>query len=226
MTCAPASRSGAPMRPVRTRIVLIGDDFNKANPHYGQKGLGTATWEGDAWKIGGGTNWGWYAYDPGTNLVYYGSGNPAPWNETMRPGDNKWTMTIWGRDARHGRGEVRLSEDAARRMGLRRRQLHDAQSEQKDKDGKLRKLLTHPDRNGIVYTLDRTDGDAGLRRQDRRHGQCVQDGRSEERPAGARSGIWHADGPSRQGHLSLGDGLSQPGPRLLRSRRRSCSSSA
>ena len=40
--------------------VLIGDDFNKANPHYGQKGLGTATWEGDAWKIGGGTNWGWY----------------------------------------------------------------------------------------------------------------------------------------------------------------------
>jgi methanol dehydrogenase (cytochrome c) subunit 1 len=27
--------------------VLIGDDFNKANPHYGQKGLGTSTWEGD-----------------------------------------------------------------------------------------------------------------------------------------------------------------------------------
>ena len=55
--------------------VLIGDDFNKANPQYGQKGLGTATWEGDAWKIGGGTNWGWFAYDPDTNLVYYGSGN-------------------------------------------------------------------------------------------------------------------------------------------------------
>ncbi len=44
--------------------VALADDFNSANPHYGQKGLGTGTWEGDAWKIGGGTNWGWYAYDP------------------------------------------------------------------------------------------------------------------------------------------------------------------
>ena len=205
--------------------VLIGDDFNKANPHYGQKGLGTATWEGDAWKIGGGTNWGWFAYDPGTNLVYYGTGNPAPWNETMRPGDNKWTMTIWGRDLNTGEakfGYQKTPHDEWDYAGINFMML----SEQKDKDGKLRKLLTHPDRNGIVYTLDRTDGDAGLRRQDRRHGQCVQEGRSEERPAGARSGIWHADGPSRQGHLSLGDGLSQPGPRLLRSRTRSCSSSA
>ncbi len=86
--------------------VGIGDKFNAANPHYGQKGLGTATWEGDAWRIGGGTNWGWYAYDPEENLIYYGSGNPSPWNETMRPGDNKWTMTIMGRDA--DTGELRF----------------------------------------------------------------------------------------------------------------------
>jgi len=83
----------------------LADDFNNANPHYGQKGLGAGTWEGDAWKIGGGTNWGWYAYDPKTNLFHYGSGNPAPWNETMRPGDNKWTMTIWGRDADTGKAK-------------------------------------------------------------------------------------------------------------------------
>ena len=61
--------------------VGIGDDFNSANPHYGQKGLGTATWEGDAWKIGGGTNWGWYAYDPKLNLVYIGTGNGSPWSQ-------------------------------------------------------------------------------------------------------------------------------------------------
>ncbi|QGM96732.1 methanol/ethanol family PQQ-dependent dehydrogenase [Methylocystis parvus] len=137
--------------------VLIGDDFNKANPHYGQKGLGTSTWEGDAWKIGGGTNWGWFAYDPGTNLVYYGSGNPAPWNETMRPGDNKWTMTIWGRDLETGQakfGYQKTPHDEWDYAGINFMML----SEQKDKEGKLRKLLTHPDRNGIVYTLDRTDG--------------------------------------------------------------------
>ncbi|MBP2148071.1 MULTISPECIES: methanol/ethanol family PQQ-dependent dehydrogenase [Xanthobacter] len=137
--------------------VKLADDFNKANPQYGQKGLGTGTWEGDAWKIGGGTNWGWYAFDPSTNMIYYGSGNPAPWNETMRPGDNKWTMTIWGRDIDTGEahfGYQKTPHDEWDYAGVNVMML----SEQKDKTGKMRKLLTHPDRNGIVYTLDRTDG--------------------------------------------------------------------
>ncbi len=138
--------------------IRLADDFNVANPHYGQKDLGLATWEGDAWKIGGGTNWGWYAYDPDENLFYYGSGNPAPWNETMRPGDNKWTMTIWGRDGDTGMakfGYQKTPHDEWDYAGVNVMML----SEQKDKDGKTRKLLTHPDRNGIVYTLDRTNGD-------------------------------------------------------------------
>ncbi len=136
----------------------LADDFNIHNPHYGQKGLGLETWEGDAWKIGGGTNWGWYAFDPDTNLFYYGSGNPAPWNETMRPGDNKWTMTIWGRDIDTGEakfGYQKTPHDEWDYAGVNVMML----SEQKDKDGKVRKLLTHPDRNGIVYTLDRENGD-------------------------------------------------------------------
>ncbi|GLK74839.1 methanol dehydrogenase [Methylopila jiangsuensis] len=138
--------------------VKLAKDFNSKNPHYGQFGLGTnKTWEGDAWKIGGGTNWGWYAYDPDTNLFYYGSGNPAPWNETMRPGDNKWTMTIFGRDIDTGEakfGYQKTPHDEWDYAGVNVMML----SEQKDKTGKLRKLLTHPDRNGIVYTLDREDG--------------------------------------------------------------------
>lgn len=53
--------------------------FNDDNPHYGQFGLGNKkTWKDDAWKIGGGTNWGWYAYDSDLEMIYYGSGNPAP----------------------------------------------------------------------------------------------------------------------------------------------------
>ena len=62
------------------------------------KDSGTATWEGDQWKIGGGTTWGWYSYDPELNLVYYGSGNPSTWNPKQRPGDNRWSMTIFARD--------------------------------------------------------------------------------------------------------------------------------
>lgn len=136
----------------------LASDFNEPNPHYGQFNLGTETWEGDAWKIGGGTNWGWYAYDPEVDLFYYGSGNPAPWNETMRPGDNKWTMAIWGREATTGEAKFayqKTPHDEWDYAGVNVMML----SEQEDKDGNMRKMLTHPDRNGIVYTLDRTNGD-------------------------------------------------------------------
>ncbi len=138
--------------------LLLASDFNIKNPQYGQKGLGLSTWEGDAWKVGGGTNWGWYAFDPKTNLVYFGTGNPAPWNETMRPGDNKWTMTIFGRDVDTGEakfGYQKTPHDEWDYAGVNVMML----SEQKDKDGRTRSLLTHPDRNGIVYTLDRTNGE-------------------------------------------------------------------
>jgi methanol dehydrogenase (cytochrome c) subunit 1 len=76
----------------------------------------------------------------------------------MRPGDNKWTMTIWGRDADTGKakfGYQKTPHDEWDYAGVNVMIL----SEQKDKTGKLRKLLTHPDRNGIVYTLDRENGD-------------------------------------------------------------------
>ena len=60
------------------------------------------SWEGDQWKIGGGTTWGWYSYDPKLNLIYYGTGNPSTWNPKQRPGDNKWSMAIFARDADTG----------------------------------------------------------------------------------------------------------------------------
>jgi len=60
------------------------------------------SWEGDQWKIGGGATWGWYSYDPDTNLFYYGTGNPSTWNPEQRPGDNRWSMTIMARDADTG----------------------------------------------------------------------------------------------------------------------------
>src|SRR5215216_6525974 len=63
---------------------------------------GTNTWQGEQWKIGGGTTWGWYSYDPELNLFYYGSGNPSTWNPKQRPGDNRWSMTIFARDVDTG----------------------------------------------------------------------------------------------------------------------------
>ncbi|SON55583.1 Methanol dehydrogenase [cytochrome c] subunit 1 precursor [Hartmannibacter diazotrophicus] len=121
------------------------------------KDSGTATWEGDQWKIGGGTTWGWYSYDPELNLIYYGSGNPSTWNPAQRPGDNKWSMTIWARDADTGTAKwvyQMTPHDEWDFDGINEMILTDQQI-----DGKDRKLLTHFDRNGFGYTLDRESGE-------------------------------------------------------------------
>lgn len=76
--------------------LLLASDFNAANPHHGRFGEGTKSWPGEQWKVGGGTTWGWYSYDPELNLLYYSTGNPGTWNPAPRKGgDNKWSMTIW-----------------------------------------------------------------------------------------------------------------------------------
>ena len=80
------------------------------------------TWPPDAWKIGGGTVWGWISYDPELNLIYYGTGNPGPWNPEQRPGDNKWTCGIFARDADTGEAVWFYQMSPARPLGLRRRQ--------------------------------------------------------------------------------------------------------
>lgn len=115
------------------------------------------TWEGDQWKIGGGCTWGWYSYDPATNLVYYGSGNPSTWNPAQRPGDNKWSMTIWARDADTGIAKwvyQMTPHDEWDFDGVNEMILTD-----QDFNGQPRKLLTHFDRNGFGYTLDRVTGE-------------------------------------------------------------------
>jgi len=115
------------------------------------------TWEGDQWKIGGGCTWGWYSYDPETNLVYYGSGNPSTWNPAQRPGDNKWSMTIWARDADTGVAKwvyQMTPHDEWDYDGINEMILADL-----DVGGQPRKVLVHFDRNGLGYTLDRVTGE-------------------------------------------------------------------
>jgi len=118
---------------------------------------GTNTWQGDQWKIGGGTTWGWYSYDPDLNLFYYGSGNPSTWNPKQRPGDNRWSMTIFARDVDTGQAKwvyQMTPHDEWDFDGVNEMILTDQQV-----GGAARKLLTHFDRNGLGYTLDRTNGE-------------------------------------------------------------------
>lgn len=77
--------------------VLIGENFRPFYERDRGKDLGVTTWLPDQWKIGGGTVWGWISYDAELDLIYYGTGNPGPWNPEIRPGDNKWTCGIFAR---------------------------------------------------------------------------------------------------------------------------------
>src|SRR6267378_1240266 len=137
--------------------VLLADDFNQANPHFGQRKQGTETWQGDQWKTGGGTTWGWYAFDPQLNLFYYGTGNPSTWNPSQRPGDNKWSMTVFARNPDTGMAKwvyQMTPHDEWDYDGVNEMILTDQQI-----GGQSRKLLTHFDRNGLGYTLDRDSGE-------------------------------------------------------------------
>lgn len=116
-----------------------------------------SSWEGDQWQIGGGTTWGWYSYDPELDLVYYGTGNPSTWNPAQRPGDNKYSMTIFARNPDTGMAKwlyQMTPHDEWDFDGVNEMVLFDAQV-----DGQDRKLLFHPDRNGLAYTLDRDTGE-------------------------------------------------------------------
>src|SRR5215468_4307858 len=115
------------------------------------------TWQGDQWKIGGGCTWGWISYDPQLNLIYYGSGNPSTWNPSQRPGDNKWSMTIFARNPDTGMAKwvyQMTPHDEWDYDGVNEMILTDQQI-----GGQTRKLLTHFDRNGLGYTLDRDTGE-------------------------------------------------------------------
>ncbi|WP_408129720.1 methanol/ethanol family PQQ-dependent dehydrogenase [Paraburkholderia strydomiana] len=114
------------------------------------------SWKGDQWKLGGGTTWGWYAWDPKLNLVYYGTGNPGTWNPTQRPGDNKWSMSIMARDLNTGMAKwvyQMTPHDEWDYDGVNEMILSDLTI-----DGKKVPAIVHFDRNGFGYTLNRESG--------------------------------------------------------------------
>jgi PQQ-dependent dehydrogenase (methanol/ethanol family) len=115
------------------------------------------TWQGDQWKTGGGCTWGWFSYDQQQNAFYYGTGNPSTWNPKQRPGDNKWSMTIFARDIDTGMAKwvyQMTPHDEWDYDGVNEMILAD-----QDIRGQRRQVLVHFDRNGFAYTLDRINGE-------------------------------------------------------------------
>jgi PQQ-dependent dehydrogenase (methanol/ethanol family) len=137
--------------------VLIGPGYKAHYPSDQGKDLGVKTWPPGAWKTGGGTVWGWISYDPELNLIFYGTGNPGPWNPDQRPGDNKFTCGIFARDADTGQAKwfYQLGpHDQYDYDGINELVLLDL-----DIRGQRRKVLVRPERNGYIYILDRATGE-------------------------------------------------------------------
>jgi PQQ-dependent dehydrogenase (methanol/ethanol family) len=137
--------------------VLIGPTFA---PHYASDrgtDLGITTWPGEGWRTGGGTVWGWISYDPDLDLIYYGTGNPGPWNPEQRPGDNKWTAGMFAR--RPDTGEAvwyyqTSPHDLFDHDGVNELVLADIKV-----DDRVRKIAMRADRSGLLYVMDRTNGE-------------------------------------------------------------------
>ena len=136
---------------------LIGPNFKPFYPMDQGKDLGVTTWPPGAWKTGGGTVWGWISYDPETNLVYYGTGNPGPWNPEQRPGDNKWTSALFARDA--DTGEARWAYQVTPHDLFDYDTVNESILLDLNVGGRMRKVLVRPERNGYIYVMDRLTGE-------------------------------------------------------------------
>ena len=117
---------------------------------------GGDTWKGDTWKLGGGSTWITGSYDPELNTVYWGIGNPGPFNAGVRPGDNLYTGSVLALDPKSGKIKWHFQfspndpfdYDSVAEMVLADMNI----------DGKPTKVLMDANRNGFFYVLDRTSG--------------------------------------------------------------------
>jgi PQQ-dependent dehydrogenase (methanol/ethanol family) len=137
--------------------VKIGASFKAFYAKDQGKDLGLTSWRGEQWKLGGSTVWGWFSYDPETNLFFYGTGNPGVWNPDLRPGDNKWSCAIIARDA--DTGEARWAYQATAHDSWDYDEIMENILVDMNFGGRARKLLVHPGRTGFVYILDRETGE-------------------------------------------------------------------
>jgi alcohol dehydrogenase (cytochrome c) len=117
---------------------------------------GGDTWKGDTWKLGGGSTWITGSYDAELNTVYWGIGNPGPFNAAVRPGDNLYTCSVLALDPKSGKIKWHyqfspnnpFDYDSVAEMVLADLPV----------DGKPTKVLMDANRNGFFYVLDRTNG--------------------------------------------------------------------
>ena len=163
----------------------------------GISGVRGATWPGDMWKTGGSATWLGGTYDAEVDLLFFGTGNPAPWNAHMRPGDNLYSSST-----------VAINPDTGKLVWHYQSTPNEAWdfdgvnefvSFDLKKDGKVIKAGAKADRNGFFYVINRTNGklisaNPFVTRQDWATGVNLETGRPIETANGRPGDPAKADG--------------------------------
>ena len=119
------------------------------------------TWNGEWWKYGGGgTVWDSMAYDADLDLLYIGTGNGSPWNQTIRSpggGDNLYLSSIVALKPETGEYVWHYQTTPGDNWDYTATQhiiLADLEL-----GGRKRKVLMQAPKNGFFYILDRITGE-------------------------------------------------------------------
>ncbi|UTW13418.1 PQQ-dependent methanol/ethanol family dehydrogenase [Marinobacterium rhizophilum] len=115
------------------------------------------TWPGDMWKSGGAATWLGGTYDADTNLMFFGTGNPAPWNSHMRPGDNLFSSSRLAIDP--DSGKIVWHFQTTPHDGWDFDGVNELIAFDYEDGGKTVKAAATADRNGFFYVLNRENGD-------------------------------------------------------------------
>lgn len=138
--------------------VSTGEQQWRFNAVPGPGEAGHETWGNDAWKSGGGATWNTGSYDPETDLLYWGVGNPSPgFSGDVRPGDNLFTDSVIALHASTGKLAWHFQftpHDEEDRDSAQTPVLADLPIK-----GVVRKAILWPNRNGFYYVLDRITGE-------------------------------------------------------------------
>lgn len=118
----------------------------------GISGTTGATWPGEMWKSGGAATWLGGSYDSKTGLVYFGTGNPGPWNSAVRPGDNLFSCSTVAIDPKTGK--IAWHYQTTPHDGWD----FDGVNELVTFDMNGKRMGAKADRNGFFYVLDAKSG--------------------------------------------------------------------
>ena len=117
---------------------------------------GSETWAGDSALTGGASTWITGSYDPELDLVFWGTGNPAPWNPLGRKGDNLWANSILAIQPKTGK--IAWSYQKTPGDPFDYDGVNELVHAELTIDGTPRKVIMQADRNGFLYVVERGTG--------------------------------------------------------------------